>query len=121
MVKHRINLSVMKGTISMTGNEYQQLALKTAEEKCRNLNNLGLGLMGESGKEGDAIKKHLWQNEPLDKKYIIHKLGAVLWYMAVLADVLGVQLDDIFKNNIKEIKAEYPKLWEQNSKSNSQM
>ncbi|MDD3142540.1 MAG: nucleoside triphosphate pyrophosphohydrolase family protein [Lachnospiraceae bacterium] len=99
----------------MTGNEYQKIALKTAEEECRNLNNLGLGLMGESGKAGDAIKKYLWQHEPLDKEYIVHKLGGVLWYMAVLADVFGMKFDDIFKDNIEYIKKKYPNLWEQNS------
>lgn len=41
----------------MTINEYQELAMGTANPKRRVLANVGLGLAGEAGEVADLIKK----------------------------------------------------------------
>ena len=92
----------------MTGNEYQKAALRTANTKCRNLQNCGLGLCGESGEVADIIKKHTFQGHPLDKKHIAEELGDVAWYMAVTAYMIGVPLDDILALNVEKLKERYP-------------
>lgn len=92
----------------MTGNEYQSAALRTANIKCRNLQNCGLGLCGESGEVADIIKKHTFQGHELDKKHIVEELGDVAWYMAVLADMLGYSLNDVLEMNVEKLKKRYP-------------
>jgi len=92
----------------MTGTEYQRAALRTASIKCRNLQNCGLGLCGESGEVADLIKKHEFQGHPLDKQHIAEELGDVAWYMAVAAFMIGKSLDEIFQMNVDKLKKRYP-------------
>jgi len=67
-----------------------------------------MGLCGESGEVIDIVKKHLAQNHPLDKEKIIEELGDVCWYIAELATVLDVNMEDIMINNIEKLKKRYP-------------
>lgn len=95
----------------MNINEYQQLALKTAN----NLNdkkglvvNGALGLTGESGEVADLIKKHLFQGHELDKEHLAKELGDVAWYLAITAYAIGYDLETIMKMNIDKLKKRYP-------------
>lgn len=92
----------------MTGNEYQKLAMRTANEECFNLANAGLGLTGESGEAGDIIKKHLFHKHELNKEHLAKELGDVMWYIALNATIIGYDLDDIMQMNIDKLKARYP-------------
>lgn len=95
----------------MLVNEYQQLALRTApkisEPSQRLLNGL-MGLNGEAGEAIDILKKHLFQGHWLDSEHIAKELGDVAWYLAVSADALGYELEDIFEMNIRKLKDRYP-------------
>ena len=94
----------------MTGNEYQRQTLRTAG----NMNPLDmllngvLGLAGESGECVDMVKKHLFQNHPLDKKHMAKELGDVAWYLAVTAYAIDYPLDDVLRMNIEKLKERYP-------------
>lgn len=92
----------------MTGNEYQKLALRTANEKCMSLSNVGLGLTGEAGECADIIKKHLHHGHELDAEHLKKELGDVLWYVAVGCEVLGTTMEDVMNLNINKLKARYP-------------
>ncbi len=92
----------------MTGNEYQKEALRTASGMCRSLANCAMGLSGEAGECTDIIKKHLFHDHDLDKKHLAKELGDVAWYLAVCADIIGYDLDDIFMLNVYKLKARYP-------------
>ena len=76
----------------MTGNEYQKLAMRTANEKCFNLANAGLGLSGEAGEATDIIKKHLFHGHELEKEHLAKELGDVMWYIALVATIIGFVL-----------------------------
>ena len=67
----------------MTGNEYQSLALRTANGLTPEqlLTNGVMGMCGEAGECVDMMKKHLFQGHDLDK---------------------------IFEMNIEKLKARYP-------------
>lgn len=95
----------------MTINEYQKLAMTTLnpelDEKDVLINGV-MGLCGESGEVIDIVKKHLAQGHELDKEKIIKELGDVAWYMAEIATVLGVELEDVFVQNIEKLKKRYP-------------
>ena len=95
----------------MTINEYQKLAMTTLNpelDKKDVLINGVMGLCGESGEVIDIVKKHLAQGHELDKEKIIKELGDVAWYMAEIATVLGVELEDVLVQNIEKLKKRYP-------------
>lgn len=95
----------------MTINEYQKLAMTTLNpdlDKKDVLINGVMGLCGESGEVIDIVKKHLAQGHELDKEKIIKELGDVAWYMAEIATVLDVELEDVLVQNIEKLKRRYP-------------
>ncbi len=95
----------------MTINEYQKLAMTTLNpdlDKKDVLINGVMGLCGESGEVIDIVKKHLAQGHELDKEKIIKELGDVAWYMAEIATVLDVELEDVLTQNIEKLRKRYP-------------
>ena len=95
----------------MTINEYQKLAMTTLNpelDKKDVLINGVMGLCGESGEVIDIVKKHLAQGHELNKEKIIKELGDVAWYMAEIATVLDVELEDVLVQNIEKLKKRYP-------------
>ena len=95
----------------MTINEYQKLAMTTLNpnlDKKDILINGVMGLCGESGEVIDIVKKHLAQGHELDREKIIKELGDVAWYMAEIATVLDVELEDVLVQNIEKLKKRYP-------------
>ena len=95
----------------MTINEYQRLALTTANpnlsEKDMLLNGV-MGLCGEAGEVIDLVKKHLAQGHALDKEHLAKELGDVAWYLALTASAIGYSLEDVFQMNIDKLKKRYP-------------
>ena len=92
-------------------NQYQELALRTAghsRDVQKTLTNTALGLAGESGEVADIIKKTFYHGHPLDKEALYKELGDVLWYLAVMADALGYNLDEIAQANVDKLRARYP-------------
>ena len=95
----------------MTGNEYQQLALRTLNPELSErdiLINGVMGLCGESGEAIDIVKKHLAQGHPLDKEKLAGELGDVAWYLAETAYAIGYPLDEILRMNIDKLRVRYP-------------
>jgi NTP pyrophosphatase (non-canonical NTP hydrolase) len=95
----------------MTINEYQKLAMTTLNpelDKKDILINGVMGLCGESGEVIDIVKKHLAQGHELDKEKILKELGDVAWYMAEIATVLEVDLEEVLILNIEKLKKRYP-------------
>jgi len=95
----------------MTINEYQSLAMTTLNPALSEKDviiNAVMGLCGESGEAIDLVKKWLAQGHELDKEHLIKELGDICWYVAELAHVLGVPLEDVMQRNIDKLKARYP-------------
>lgn len=72
------------------------------------LSNAGMGLAGESGEVIDLIKKHLHQDQPLNKEKLINELGDVLWYAELLSYALGVTTDEAKAINNEKLRKRYP-------------
>ncbi len=92
----------------MVPNEYQKQAMRVSTDKCRNLSNVGLGITGEAGEVADLIKKHLYQGHELDKNYLAHELGDVVWYVALACETIGYNLEDVLRMNIEKLWMRYP-------------
>ena len=103
-----------RGTIRkpLTGNEYQQGALRTASRISTatpdNLLTQGvMGMCGESGEAIDIVKKHFFQGHPLDREHLARELGDVLWYVSTTAWAIGYTLEDVMDMNLKKLEERY--------------
>lgn len=120
----------------MTGNEYQKLASRTNDGKASdrlfdkialiqfvketgaNANlakydlggvmNACLGLAGEVGELNDMIKKWVFHEKELDETHLKKELGDVMWYVAMMCQSMGWELDDVLQMNIDKLIARYP-------------
>ena len=95
----------------MTGNEYQKLAVRTANKNlnfAEQLQDGCLGLTGEAGEAADMVKKALYHGAPLDIEKLVKELGDVMWYIAFLSDALGCPLEEVMSINIEKLKTRYP-------------
>lgn len=93
----------------MTLNDYQKAALITArKDKHNEFFHLVLGLVGESGEIAEKVKKlvrdHNSDLDKLDHEDMKKELGDVLWYAAVLADFLDLELDDVAEANVAKLR-----------------
>ena len=91
----------------MNFNEYQKHARSTAiYPKEYKVIYPALGLCGEAGEVAEKIKKTLrgdtHRSDQLHR--IADELGDVLWYLAILADDLGVELEDVAKWNVDKLQ-----------------
>ena len=93
--------------MTMEFNEYQKIARSTAvyPEEYKVVYP-ALGLCGEAGEVADKIKKTIRGDSSLDEVTgsIADELGDVLWYLAILADDLGVELEDVAKWNVDKLQ-----------------
>lgn len=95
----------------MTGNEYQKLALRTANLDAQGYDNLiigALGLTGESGEVADHVKKFYGQGHELDPDHVIEECGDVLWYVSLTLKAVGCDMDTCMLRNIKKLVRRYP-------------
>lgn len=99
----------------MTFDDYQKEAMRTKNrgelEKvlASHLAVAGLGIAGEAGEVADEIKKIVGHGREMNKDKLIKETGDVLWYVASIADELGVSMSDIAQANIDKLKERYPK------------
>lgn len=120
----------------MTGSEYQKLAMRTNDRKATErildkidmidffkqaktgrdaekydlggILNTGLGLSGEVGEFNDMIKKWIFHEKELDIEHAKKEAGDICWYIAMLCESFGWDLDEILQMNVEKLKARYP-------------
>ena len=94
---------------SITAAEYQSRACETAIfPKKQAMEYLTLGLTGESGEIANKVKKFIRdgaaKDEYLAKRIEIgYEIGDVLWYCAVLAEELEMNLGHIMEKNLEKL------------------
>jgi NTP pyrophosphatase (non-canonical NTP hydrolase) len=90
---------------------YQSLASRTSRHDRplpSRLSNAALGLAGEAGEAVELLKKHLHHEHALDTDRLQKELGDVLWYLAELCSLTGIELDAVAEGNIAKLRARYP-------------
>lgn len=95
----------------MNANEYQRLAMRTADptqSRERRLLNAALGMCGEAGEFADSIKKGEFHDHPLDLPELEKELGDVLWYIAQACEALGLDMNAVMTTNIEKLRRRYP-------------
>jgi NTP pyrophosphatase (non-canonical NTP hydrolase) len=101
------------GDLAITLNGYQQLARATAiypgKGFALGLAYSTLGLTGEAGEVAEKVKKLLRDAagvlDDARRDAIKKELGDVLWYLASVAAEIGVQLDEVARDNLKKLSA----------------
>ena len=94
---------------TITATLYQDKACETAIfPKHKAMEYLALGLTGEAGEIANKIKKFIrdgaTEEEFLEKKIQIgYEIGDVLWYCAVLAEEMGMNLGHIMEKNLQKL------------------
>jgi NTP pyrophosphatase (non-canonical NTP hydrolase) len=95
----------------MTFDEYQKQALTTAHNSYEPLMQQTIWAMGIAGEAGEVIEK--WKKVVAYKEGKISdddvadlakELGDVVWYIAVMADSLGLSFDDVMQRNVKKLQ-----------------
>lgn len=94
----------------MTFDEYQKAALTTAKNHPDPLMNKTIWAMGIAGESGELLDK--WKKivayeggkiSAEAKHQLLKELGDVVWYVAVLADSLGLKFEDVMQSNLKKL------------------
>lgn len=67
-----------------------------------------LGLTGEAGEVAEHIKKGVFHQHGVDSDKLAEELGDVLWYVAALCELAGLELDMVMARNIKKLWDRYP-------------
>ena len=94
---------------TITATLYQDKACETAIfPKNKAMEYLTLGLTGEAGEIANKVKKFIRdgavKDEYLEKRIQIgYEIGDVLWYCAVLAEELEMNLGHIMENNLQKL------------------
>ena len=92
-------------------NDYQRAAKTTAvyTSADQQLVCTVLGLNGEAGEVAEKIKKVIRDKNSVigdeDRREIQKELGDVLWYLAVLSDTLGLDLEAVAALNLEKLKS----------------
>lgn len=95
----------------MTFDEYQKLALTTAITHPDPLMDKTIWAMGVAGEAGEVVEK--WKKivaykegivSTEDRAELAKELGDVVWYIAVMADSLGLSMDEIMQQNVTKLQ-----------------
>ena len=111
----------------MIGSKYQELAMVTknheaSEKLSERLHSMKydvnkdyggiingcLGLSGETGEFIDMVKKWIFHDKEFNIEHAKKELGDVCWYIAMICDGFGWNLDEIMEMNIKKLRERYP-------------
>lgn len=111
LLKYLEHLKQVVDSDGITANDYQRAAMRTDNknqtEEERLLDAL-FGLCGEAGEVMDAYKKYRFQGHESYRDEMIIESSDCLWYLAKLADVLGVTLGEVMERNIEKLKKRFP-------------
>jgi NTP pyrophosphatase (non-canonical NTP hydrolase) len=95
----------------MTLDDYQTAARRTVNAALtpeQMLLDAAAGLAEEAGETLGLVRKHLFQDHPLDPDRVATELGDLLWCIATAATALGVTLDEVAQRNLNKLRRRYP-------------
>lgn len=97
----------IKDAIKTESQDFKAIGERLSQQKNIRLLHGAMGLATESGEFLDALKKHLFYGKELDNVNLSEELGDLFWYMAIIADELGVDFESVMKTNIDKLRARY--------------
>lgn len=103
--------------------EYQKQAMRTNDGRCTErlsnacktelidiggIVNASFGLSGETGELNDMIKKTIFHGHELNLDSVKKEIGDICWYIAMMCESFGFDMEEIMQMNIDKLKARYP-------------
>lgn len=70
------------------------------------------GTVTEAGELMSDIKKAKIYGKDIDRAHLIDEMGDVMWYLALLADELGVSFEEVWEKNIAKLQVRFPEKFE---------
>jgi NTP pyrophosphatase (non-canonical NTP hydrolase) len=95
----------------MVFEEYQRLASLTRNALGTSFEDqlhMVLGIVTEAGELADSYKKSFAYGKELDLVNISEELGDLMWYIANLLEILGLNFSAILEANIDKLRQRYP-------------
>ena len=92
-------------------NEYQAMAARTMNPSltpAERLLDAAAGLSEEGGEVLGTLRKHLYQQRPLDRERLQEELGDALWCLAAVATAAGMSLGEVAGANLAKLARRYP-------------
>ena len=75
-------------------------------EQCELLH-AAIGIAGEAGELLDAVRKHVFDWQPLDRENVIEELGDLNFYFEAACQAIGVSREDIEELNMAKLFERY--------------
>lgn len=97
--------------------DYQKLCKATAKQFDSNETAIitwGLGITGEAGDVASCIKKTFMHDND-QRAGIRENLGDTMWYIAMICNSFGWNMDEIMEENVKKLKTRYPNGFDANN------
>lgn len=113
--------------------EYQKAAIRTeapVDKAIERLNypltqkdvlrhlHAALGITTEAGEIADLLKRWLFYGKVFTQQQMEEEIGDLLWYIALAADAVGLNMEVIMERNIAKLKARYPDRFTQDAALN---
>lgn len=95
---------------NITLQEYQKLCRRTARHlgnREKEIFTYGLGIAGEAGDVAGCIKKTFAHDDD-QRKGIRENIGDTMWYVAMICNFFGWDLQEILEENIKKLRKRHP-------------
>lgn len=99
--------SYIQDAIRTESTNFTAMNERLNDDGLKRLLHAGIGLSTESGEFLDALKKHIFYGKELDKVNLAEEMGDLFWYMAIVADELGFEFEEVMERNITKLKARY--------------
>jgi NTP pyrophosphatase (non-canonical NTP hydrolase) len=115
-VRHDPTILPKLKAMTLTLNQYQELALRTAPQGVslsHDRTHAAWGLVDEVGEIAKALKKEHAYGKVVDVTNLIEEIGDCQWFIALMCRALGVSLEEVAKRNIAKLSARYPERFTQ--------
>ncbi|WP_034719851.1 nucleoside triphosphate pyrophosphohydrolase family protein [Bacteriovorax sp. DB6_IX] len=97
----------IKDAVRTESRNFEAMNERLNDDGLKRLLHAGIGLSTEAGEFLDALKKHIFYGKELDKVNLAEEMGDLFWYMAIVADELGFEFEEVMERNITKLKARY--------------
>lgn len=97
----------IQDAIRTESNNFNAMNERLNDDGLKRLLHAGIGISTEAGEFLDALKKHIFYGKDLDKVNLAEEMGDLFWYMAIVADELGFEFEEVMTRNIQKLKARY--------------
>ena len=67
------------------------------------------GLAEEAGEVLALVRKHIFQQRPLDRAQLRAELGDALWCLAAIATTQEISLGDVAQHNLAKLRDRHPR------------